>query len=173
MVPYSEIETNEFNLNIPRYIDTQEVEDIQNIEAHLLGGIPESDIDDLEDYWDICPGLRDTLFTNHTRPGFVSMRVADEAIRETIYTHTEFTNFQKTVADTFKSWKNHTSIDLRKIDTGSHPKVIIQSISESILDAYKSVQLIDKYAIYQHVLDYWNETMQDDVYMISQENWKI
>lgn len=171
MVPYSEIETNEYNLNIPRYIDTQEAEDIQNIEAHLLGGIPESDIDDLEEYWDICPGLRNTLFANHTRPGFVSMKVTDEAIRETIYTHTEFTNFQKTVADTFKSWKSHTSKELRNIDTGSHPKVIIHTLSESILDAYKSVQLIDKYSIYQHVLDYWNETMQDDVYMISGDSW--
>lgn len=171
LVPYSEIQDNEYNLNIPRYIDTQDSEDIQNIEAHLLGGIPESDIDDLEEYWEVCPNLRDTLFASDTRPGFVSIRVSGEDIRETIYTHEEFTSFQKMVADTFKIWKEHTSKELREIKVGSHPKTIIHNISETLLEAYKPIALIDEYDIYQHALDFWNETMQDDVYMISGDGW--
>ncbi|MBC7504049.1 type I restriction-modification system subunit M [Candidatus Gracilibacteria bacterium] len=171
MVPYSEIESNEYNLNIPRYIDTQEVEDLENIEAHLLGGIPEDDINALESYWGVCPDLRRSLFIAHTRPGFVSLRVADEDIRETIYTHDEFLIFRETVSVAFQKWRSHTSRELRAIDKGSHAKSIILNISESLLDAYKSVALIDEYDIYQHALDYWNETMQDDVYMISGDGW--
>ena len=173
LVPYSEIETNEYNLNIPRYIDTQDSEDIQSIEAHLLGGIPESDIDNLSEYWEVCPSLRDTLFARGTRPWFVSIKVSNDEIRKTIYTHEEFTKFQKTVADTFKKWKNHTSKELRKIKVGTHPKAIIHTISETLLEEYKPIALIDGYDIYQHALDYWNETMQDDVYMISGDGWLV
>jgi type I restriction enzyme M protein len=58
MVPLVEIEKNEFNLNLPRYIDSQTPEDIQDIEGHLLGGIPVADVDALERYWAVCPQLR-------------------------------------------------------------------------------------------------------------------
>ena len=69
MVPLSEIEKNEYNLNIPRYIDSTEPEDIQDIEAHLLGGIPDADIDALSEYWDIYPTLRTALFKSSSRDG--------------------------------------------------------------------------------------------------------
>ncbi len=62
MVPFAEIEQNEFNLNLPRYIDSQTPEDLQDIEGHLKGGIPEADVDALQRYWDVCPQLRHTLF---------------------------------------------------------------------------------------------------------------
>jgi type I restriction enzyme M protein len=69
LVTLDEIEKNDFNLNLPRYIETQEVEDIQYIGGHLLGGIPTRDIDALGDYWKICPDLRAALFKpNHQRP---------------------------------------------------------------------------------------------------------
>ena len=57
MVSVEEIEKNEFNLNIPRYIDSQQAEDIQDIEGHLKGGIPNTDVDALQSYWDVCPQL--------------------------------------------------------------------------------------------------------------------
>ena len=62
MVSVEEIEKNDFNLNLPRYIDSQTPEDRQDIEAHLKGGIPESDIDALQKYWAVCPALRAALF---------------------------------------------------------------------------------------------------------------
>src|SRR5207244_13213590 len=51
MVSVEEIEKNEFNLNLPRYIDSQQSEDLQDIEGHLRGGIPKADIDALQPYW--------------------------------------------------------------------------------------------------------------------------
>src|ERR1700730_6769173 len=62
MVSFDEIEQNEFNLNLPRYIDSQTPEDLQDIAGHLKGGIPKADVDALQSYWAICPQLRQTLF---------------------------------------------------------------------------------------------------------------
>ena len=55
-------EEKEYNLNIPRYIDSQEEEDIQDIEAHLNGGIPNADLKALNNYWEVYPSLRNELF---------------------------------------------------------------------------------------------------------------
>src|SRR2546428_3914610 len=68
MVPFAEIETNEFNLNLPRYIDSQTPEDLQDVAGHLDGGIPTADVDALQPYWAVCPQLRHSLFTAN-RPG--------------------------------------------------------------------------------------------------------
>ena len=64
IIPVSEIADpkNDYNLNIPRYIDSQEAEDLQDIEAHLLGDIPNRDIDNLDKYWDVYPTMKKTLF---------------------------------------------------------------------------------------------------------------
>ena len=96
MIPHSEIADpkNDYNLNIPRYIDSQEPEDIQDIEAHLLGGIPKRDIDDLEDYWKVYPTLKDNLFINSKRKNYYNLNLNKDEIKSTIFNHPEFTCFQ-------------------------------------------------------------------------------
>ena len=94
MVTVEEIERNEFNLNIPRYIDSQQAEDIQNIEGHLQGGIPTADVDALDRFWALCPKMRKSLFTPK-RPGFVDLAVEKSAIKSAIYEHPEFAAFIK------------------------------------------------------------------------------
>jgi len=86
MVPQEEIEKNDFNLNLPRYIDSGKTEDIQDIEAHLHGGIPEADINSLEEYWIVCPGLRDALFQPN-RPGYLNLVVDTANIKTAIFDH--------------------------------------------------------------------------------------
>jgi type I restriction enzyme M protein len=83
MVPVEEIEKNEFNLNLPRYIDSQQAEDLQDIEGHLRGGIPVRDVDALSRYWQVCPNLRQVLFRAN-RPGYVDLAVDKPAIKATI-----------------------------------------------------------------------------------------
>lgn len=68
MVPLAEIEANDFNLNLPRYIDSTEPEDLQDIAGHLRGGIPTRDIDSLKSYWDVFPGVRKALFMEAEPP---------------------------------------------------------------------------------------------------------
>jgi type I restriction enzyme M protein len=173
MAPITEIEANEFNLNIPRYIDSQEGEDIQHIEAHLLGGIPNDDIDALHLYWDVYPTLRKTLFTTGNRVNYSKLLIAHDAIKPTIFSHPEFTAYSKKVDTVFSQWKSKNIPKLRGIAVGDKPKKLIHEISEDLLQVFSSLKLIDKYDVYQHLMVYWSETMQDDVYALVSDGWEV
>ena len=170
-VPNEEIKKNEYNLNIPRYIDTQEVEDIQDIEAHLKNGIPNADIDALAAYWQVCPSLKKTLFTSSTRTGYSELFIIPEEVRKTIFSHPEFIRFRTSILETYTEWRKATASYLKDIGTTNHPKAIIQKIGDSILTAYGDVHLLNKYDIYQCLMAYWEETMQDDMHIITTDGW--
>ncbi len=171
MVSLSEIESNDFNLNIPRYIDTTETEDLQDIEGHLKGGIPERDIDALQEYWTLCPGLRKTLFKER-RPHYLELAVDKSALKASIQDHPEFKAFIHNMNGHFQTWKTKASQSLKGLAQGLHPKEVITELSERLLSHYLGKPLLDPYDIYQHLLDYWTETMQDDCYMIATDGWK-
>lgn len=171
LVPYSEIEKNEYNLNIPRYIDTQEQEDIQDLNAHLNGGIPQKDIDALHEYWMVYPNLRKDLFTP-IREGYAKLNVEKSEIKSTIFEHPDFIQYNQELSGFFEAFKaeNHPKMNAISIDT--KPKEFIKEISEDILKRYSNKALIGAYDVYQHLLDYWNETMKDDVYLIVEDGWE-
>jgi len=179
LIPISEIADpkNDYNLNIPRYIDSQEPEDLQNIEAHLLGGIPKHDVDALENYWSVYPTLKKSLFEPiENRPDFYQLKVENEEIKNTIYHHPEFTAFGKQMDEVFTAWKNETIVHTQKLDKNLRPKTEIEKISESLLKHYSSTTnhyslLTNPYSMYQHLMDYWAETMQDDLYELAAEGW--
>ncbi len=171
MVSVDEIEKNEFNLNLPRYIDSQQAEDLQDIEGHLKGGIPQVDVEALQQYWDVCPKLRQTLFKTN-RPGYLDLAVEKSAIKSTIYEHPEFAAFIAKMNAHFATWKEKTAKSLRALKPGCHPKELIGSLSEGLLAHYVGQLLIDKYDVYQHLMDYWAEIMQDDCYLIAADGWK-
>ena len=172
MVPVAEIEANEFNLNIPRYIDSQEVEDIQDLSAHLQGGIPEHDIQALTDYWKVYPSLKSDLFTNEIRPGYRQLKVDKENIKPTIFSHPEFVSYRNQVDAYYQSWEAENLASLMGIGSETKAKHFIFTLAESILDHYDNKPLINKYQIYQHLMNYWNEVMKDDVYMLIEDGWK-
>jgi len=171
MVSIAEIEKNEFNLNIPRYIDSQQAEDLQDITGHLQGGIPEADVEALHAYWDVCPDLKEALF-KHKRPGYLDLTVPKQTIKPTIYEHAEFAHFIGRMNELFAEWREHTAAALKTTQAGAfHPKDLMQ-MAESLLAWYADKPLIDKYDVYQHLMDYWAETMQDDCYLIADDGWK-
>ncbi len=172
MVSFDEIEKNEFNLNLPRYIDSQQAEDIQDVEGHLKGGIPERDIEALSSYWSVCPKLRSALFKTN-RPGYVDLAVEKPAINSVIYDHPEFAAFVTGMNEHFAAWRHRTAKALKALEPGCHPKEVIARLAEDLLAHYKGKTLIDPYAVYQHLLDYWAGTMQDDCYLISADGWKV
>src|SRR5258708_7706794 len=172
MVSVGEIEKHEFNVNIPRYIDSQEAEDIQDIEAHLNGGIPNHDIDDLQNYWEVYPTLKTSLFGESKRKGYSTLKIAQEEIKHTIFSHPEFTTYAAKMEATFATWKEKTTVFLKNLTIGAKPKEVINGISEDILATFSKTHLIDKYDIYEHLMEYWAETMQDDVYLIAVNGWK-
>lgn len=174
-IPISEITDpkNDYNLNIPRYIDSQEEEDIQDIEAHLLGGIPKRDIEALENYWSVYPSLKAHLFTPiDNRPDYYSLNIPQADIKNTIFHHPEFTAFGKQMEEVFHQWKHETIAYGKTLDKGLHPKQEIHAISENLLRQYAGKQLTDKYAMYQHLMDYCAEVMQDDLYELAADGWR-
>ena len=171
LVPLAEIAANDYNLNIPRYIDASEVEDLQDIEAHLKGGIPSRDIDALASYWQVIPAVRASLFVP-ARAGYSQLQVAIGEIKPTIFAHPEFTTFNQTITELFNGWKTRNRPHLRAIAIGDKPKALIDSLAEDLLASFAQAPLLDAYDVYQHLLDYWATTMQDDLYQLVSDGWQ-
>ncbi len=171
LVSFAEIEQNEFNLNLPRYIEAQVPEDRQDIEGHLKGGIPVADVEALKPYWEICPNLKTTLFKPN-RPGYLDLAVEKGAIKPAIYEHPEFAAFIAGMNTHFAAWRGSASKTLKGLQAGVHPKEVIASLSEDLLAHYTDKPLIDKYDVYQHLMDFWAQTLQDDCYLIAVDGWK-
>ena len=173
MVPVAEIADpkNDYNLNLPRYIDSTEPEDLQDIDGHLRGGIPERDIDALGNYWKVMPELRAALFGESTRAGYCALRIPQASIKETIFSHPEFTAFTTDAKQLFTKWQAASVQQLEGFAQGGHTKPLIESIAEDLLATFKSAPLLDAYDVYQHLMDYWAETMQDDCYLIAEVGW--
>jgi type I restriction enzyme M protein len=201
MVSFDEIERNEYNLNLPRYIDSQTPEDVQDIAGHLQGGIPLADVEALARYWAVCPGLREALFKPN-RPGYLDLAVEKSAIKTTIYEHGEFAAFIAAMNAHFAAWRKKNVAALKALKKDCHPKQVIAELSEGLLAHYvqtqdiaslvqtqdiasqhtqdiasaeaqdiASLRLIDPYDLYQRLMDYWAETMQDDCYLIADSGW--
>ncbi|MDA7522705.1 DUF3293 domain-containing protein, partial [Akkermansiaceae bacterium] len=319
LVPHDEIADpkNDYNLNLPRYIDTREAEDKQDIDGHLNGGIPTRDIEVLDDYWQVCPDLRaslvrevvsdkielpkeiypayaethfhieencvdwpqefaiitayattgeqwsqsenedadqtlhdelsesahaprritgyapstlhaepgwvvplpfeeacdlgqkyrqdaiyyvkkDKLFVSRcdgsrelveigpfsprvhhsglspvVRPGFGKLAVEKSDLKSAIHQHPQFAAYIAGMNENFLNWSQTAAAELRKLQVDCLPKQIIHEHSESLLHHYEENNqgLIDAYAVYQHLMDYWAETMQDDCYLIAADGW--
>ena len=173
MVPVAEIGKNDGNLNIPRYIDGSEAEDLQDIEAHLKGGIPARDVDALQEFWGVMPGLRDDLFRPGDRPGYLAAKVEPAEVRATIHAHPEFEAFAATVRGIFAAWRDANIEAMRGFDQGDHPTGLIHTLSENLLARFREAPLIDGYDSYQHIMTYWAEVMQDDAYQITADGWIV
>ncbi|MCZ7538805.1 MAG: type I restriction-modification system subunit M [Anaerolineae bacterium] len=172
MVGLAEIEANDYNLNIPRYIDSADPEDFQDIAAHLMGGIPDWDVEELREYWEVLPSLRSILFGPTGRTGYSQLTVEATRIKPVIFEHAEFADFTGKIGALFDSWKNSAATRLKGIETGDRPKDLIEEISEGLLRRFADAPLIDRYDVYQHLMSFWTNTMQDDVYLLVVDGWQ-
>jgi len=200
MVPFAEIADakNDYNLNLPRYIDSSAPEDWQDIDGHLNGGIPQRDLDALGRYWQVIPGVRAALFSDQAplpagqaaakaqtpearepsakyllanRRGYCWLKVAASDIKPAILRHPEFTAFNAAAAKLFTQWQAANTLRLKGFAKDGHPKALIETIAEALLATFNQAPLLDAYDIYQHLMDYWAETMQDDAYLIAADGW--
>lgn len=171
-VELAEIAANDYNLNIPRYIDASEPEDIHDLSAHLNGGIPQADIDALEEYWRVFPQVRNALFAPSQRRGYSQGLVPASQVKATILNHPEFKVFADSTLALYQEWRQYHQGRLKGIGIGDKPKELIRVLSEDLLARFAQAQLLDKYDIYQLLMDYWAQTMQDDVYVLVQDGWE-
>ena len=175
MVPFDEIagEKNDFNLNLPRYIDSSEPEDLQDIEGHLRGGIPERDIDAFAADWQVLPSVRAALFApaGPDREGYARLTLPIAEVKPAILNHPEFIAFNKKATTLFDKWRQAIAPRLTGFDKGDQPKALIETVSETLLKVFHAAPLVDAYDVYQHLMDYWAATMQDDCYLITADGW--
>lgn len=175
LVPVAEISDpkNDYNLNLPRYIDSSEPEDLQDIDGHLRGGIPERDIDALAPYWKVIPGVRSALFKNADRPAYSQLNLPIEDVKSAILGHAEFITFNNLVTKLFGTWVKTNRPLLEDFKQDGHPKALIETIAEDLLSTFRAAPLLDAYDVYQHLMDYWAEAMQDDCYLIAADGWTV
>jgi type I restriction enzyme M protein len=172
MVPLAEIagEANGYSLNIPRYIDSSEPEDIQDLHAHLHGGIPNRDIDALGSFWEVFPSLRKALFKRN-RAGYGDLRVEVDGVQQLILDSAEFKKFSASIARRVGRWFAVHRDALASIDKDTKPAELIDTLGDDLLARFKKAPLLDEYNVYEQLLGYWHETMHDDVFMIMNEGW--
>lgn len=174
-VPQEEIEKNDYNLNIPRYIEARDTEIVQDIDAHLKGGLPKHDIEQLSDYWEALPTLKDELVKNQSN-GYYAWAVSREQIDGIINDNEDYQTQQATLkhhcrTDFMEQWQENI-YDLA--ESSEKPKTLIERMGQSIRNLFgKGNLLVDEYDAYEQLMNYWAETMQDDVYMIMADGWKL
>ena len=162
---------NEYNLNIPRYIDSSEAEDLQDIDAHLHGGIPNRDIDSMQKYWNVFVNLKNKLFSS-LREGYYKLNVADNEIRNTIYNDEEFSKYADKIDTAFEKWQNDVDESLRNINSEIEVKKYIVWLSEKLTEKFEDIELVDKYDVYEVLLSYWQNVMSDDVFLIKYDGYE-
>ncbi len=173
MVPVAEIASpaNDYNLNIPRYIDSSEPEDLHDLDAHLNGGIPNRDLDALGAYWRVFPTLRQTLFRGNGRAGYSDAQVETQHVKATILGHAEFKAFAARIAAILDTWRKAHEPLLKGLKVNDLPRTVIHTLSEDLLVRFSDLPLLSRYDAYQRLMDYWAEVMQDDVYLIAADGW--
>lgn len=173
LVPMEEItEKNDYNLNIPRYIDSQPPEDIQDIKAHLKGGIPNFNVKELNNYWEAFNSVKLDLFEN-IDADYSRLKTDIDSIKEVVSNSSDFKTYKASYNNLYKEWTNENTTKLKNIPIGTKPKVFINDLGNNILSKYSTTKLINKYDVYQVLMEYWNETMQDDLYILSEIGYKI
>lgn len=168
VVNREEIRANDYNLNIPRYVDSSENAESWDIYASMFGGIPINELDDLKDYWIAFPELRNTLFTKEDIP-YVELITQD--IRSTIREHSDIRKFEKNFATAFDNFSDYLKSELLE----KTKDIIIAKeeniLSENIFKRLKSIPLIDKYEAYQCLHEEW-EKISVDIEILQTEGFE-
>jgi type I restriction enzyme M protein len=172
MVPLHEIAEpkNDYNLNIPRYIDSSEPEDLQDLHAHLHGGIPDRDLDALAEYWDAFPSLRASLFKPN-RPGYSDLAIGVSDVQQVILDSPEFQKLTDDVRSLVADWFAAHRPALEAIGPDTHPNDLIATLGDDLLARFKPVPLLDEYDVYEQLMTYWHSIMHDDVFLIMNDGW--
>ena len=168
VVTREEIRNNDYNLNIPRYIDSSEKVESWDIYASMFGGIPTSEIEELKEYWEAFPNLKNILFTNNDIP-YVDVAVKD--IKQVIKNHKDVVSFEKTFASAFEDFHSYLRAEwiekMSEVEIGKSEN----KISKNIFDRLENISLIDKYEAYQLLDNEW-EKIAVDLEMIQSEGFE-
>lgn len=168
VVSREEIRQNDYNLNIPRYVDSSEKAESWDIYASMFGGIPLNEIDELENYWIALPELKNTLFTNNGTPYF-TLAVSD--VKQAIENSADIIKFKNIFANAFDTFSAYLKTEL--IDNMQNVSINQEEtiISADIFKRLTNIALIDKYEAYQLLDDEWSK-IAADIEMIQTEGFE-
>lgn len=158
-VSRDEIRKNGYNLNIPRYVDSSEPPIKYDIYSTMFGGIPNSEIAELQTYWTSFPSLQSELFESQTDCPYSSVKVED--VIGTIQANKDVAKFKEQYNEAFQSLKE--MLRIRLIDHVEEVKEVVESeqIANDIFSRAEGLPLIDKYDAYQILADQWPSIIGD------------
>ena len=174
-VPFADIAANDYNLNIPRYVVPEDKEIRQDIYAHLHGGLPAHDVEEVfAQLWEACPSLKDRLFRKEAN-GYYSLIPAADSISEAVNADASYQKQNALYAKVVEDWCQKVAGDmLASVKEECEPKSLIERWSGMLLESAKAdFKLVDPYNVYEILMNYWAEAMQDDCYMVSRDGWKV
>ena len=167
-VSREEIRNNDYNLNIPRYVDSSEKAESWDIYSSMFGGIPKNEVKDLETYWNAFPQLRSDLFKELGKDHF---EINTDNIKSFISEHSEVAAFRNSFEKAFNGFDEYMSEllldDMRSVRVSRAE----QEIAENIFDRLENIPLVDKYAAYQLLDDEW-KTISSDLEVIQTEGYE-
>lgn len=165
VVSRDEIRANDYNLNIPRYVDSSEKTESYDIYASMFGGIPNSEIKDYEDYWNAFPSLKDELFQSNNEP---YSTLKSDNVRNIIKNNQDVKHFVNEYKNAFNGFEEYLKTLL--IDDAENLNIAKteEIISNNIFDRLKNISLINQYEAYQYLNDEWN-TISGDIEIIQTE----
>lgn len=167
VVEKDEIRENEYNLNIPRYVDSSDKTESWDIYSTMFGGIPVNEIDELNKYWDALPGLKEEIFAK-TSDNYAELKSED--IKQIISQSKIVKEFEESFNGSFADFG-----DFMKDKLLTDPSAINITMQETvfsgeIFDRLKTIPLIDKYDAYQLLSNQW-EVISVDLEVIQTEGF--
>ncbi|RVZ05288.1 type I restriction-modification system subunit M [Helicobacter pylori] len=168
MVSLEEISTNDYNLNIPRYIAAkQELEKdlFALINSHKASYLPKNEIEAYTPYFQVFKELKNTLFKKSDKEDYYALKTECENIKDYITKSLEYQTFHASVLNAFDRLELFTTFN--SLEPGFDPKTLIESVYSKVLYEFEKVEILDKYGVYQLFKDYYNEVLQDDWFLLS------
>lgn len=158
VVSREEIRNNEYNLNIPRYVDSSEAAQSWDIYASMFGGIPTAEIDELEKYWNAFPTLKEALFEK-TSSNYC--RLKTDNIKQSIQKHNDVRQFEENFRASFEGFEKYLGNELIEKMTSVNISKTESVLSLDIFERLSNIPLVDKYEAYQLLDDDWNKIAVD------------
>ncbi|PDW41466.1 type I restriction-modification system subunit M [Helicobacter pylori] len=168
MVSLEEISANDYNLNIPRYIASQqelEKDLFALINSHKASYLPKNEIKAYDPYFRVFKELKNTLFKKSDKEGYYALKTECENIKELITQSLEYQTFHASVLSAFDRLDLFETFN--HLEPGFNPKTLIESVCSKVLYEFEKIEILDKYSVYQLFKDYYNEVLQDDWFLIS------
>lgn len=175
LVSKETLRENDYNLNIPRYVDSAAAAESWDLHATMLGGIPVSEINQFDHYWQAFPALRKALFTNNSSH-YAELAIAADEVKHTITQHSEVKNFAKSYANAFSGFDTYLTTELIKqwqaINIAQHEGVLSNELFTRLeKTVLNNIALIDKYQAYQLLNNHW-QTIAADLEMMQTEGFE-